>query len=240
MVWLATGLGAFAAGLLQTVTGFGAATVLMLVLPHFFTMTEAAALSSVICMILAASLALRFRAHFRLWLILPPSVIYAAASILAIRSSAKLELGVLSLLFGTFLVLLSLYGVFLSNRLTLRGGTASMAVCSALSGVCAGLFSIGGPTMAVYYLAAARDQKEYLANLQCLFAITYAVGMPARAASGAFSLGMVPLALLGGAGILLGKQMGLICARHLSARRLRLLVYGYVGFTGIVAILGQI
>ena len=91
MVWLATGLGAFAAGLLQTVTGFGAATVLMLVLPHFFTMTEAAALSSVICMILAASLALRFRAHFRLWLILPPSVIYAAASILAIRSSAKLE-----------------------------------------------------------------------------------------------------------------------------------------------------
>lgn len=51
MVWLATGLGAFAAGLLQTVTGFGAATVLMLVLPHFFTMTEAAALSSVICMI---------------------------------------------------------------------------------------------------------------------------------------------------------------------------------------------
>lgn len=133
MVWLATGLGAFAAGLLQTVTGFGAATVLMLVLPHFFTMTEAAALSSVICMILAASLALRFRAHFRLWLILPPSVIYAAASILAIRSSAKLELGVLSLLFGTFLVLLSLYGVFLSNRLTLRGGTASMAVAPSIS-----------------------------------------------------------------------------------------------------------
>lgn len=240
MVWFATGLGAFAAGLLQTVTGFGAATVLMLVLPHFFSMTEAPALSSVICMILAISLALRFREHFRLQLILPPSIIYAVASILAIRSSARLELEALSLAFGAFLVLLSLYGVFLSTRLTLRGGPVSMVACSILSGVCAGLFSIGGPTMAVYYLAAARDQWEYLANLQCLFAITYAVGIPARVASGAFSMQMVPLALLGGAGILLGKQVGLVCARHLSAKRLQLLIYGYVGLTGIVTIIGQL
>lgn len=240
MVWFVTTMGAFAAGLLQTVTGFGAATVLMLVLPHFFSMTEAPALSSVICMILAASLALRFRDAFRLRLILLPSMLYAGASILAIRSSVGLELRALSLAFGVFLVLLSLYGLFLNTHFSMGGGMVSMVVCSLFSGVCAGLFSIGGPTMAVYYLAAARNQREYMANLQLLFAITYAVGIPARIASGALGIHMLWLAVLGGVGILLGKRVGLICAEYLSARNLQMLVYAYVGITGVVTIVKQI
>ena len=75
MVFLAVGLSSAAAGFLQTVTGFGSATVLMLVLPYFFDMAAAPALSSSICMGLAASLALRFRHAIRLRLVLLPSLI---------------------------------------------------------------------------------------------------------------------------------------------------------------------
>ena len=57
MTWLIVALTAAAAGAVQTVTGFGAAVVLMLVLPHLFGVVTASALSMSICIALTASLA---------------------------------------------------------------------------------------------------------------------------------------------------------------------------------------
>ena len=57
MTWLIVALTAAAAGTVQTVTGFGAAVVLMLVLPHLFGVVTASALSMSICIALTASLA---------------------------------------------------------------------------------------------------------------------------------------------------------------------------------------
>ena len=130
MIWLAVGLSSVAAGFLQTVTGFGAATVLMLVLPYFLDMAAAPALSSSICMGLAASLALRFRRAIRPRLVLLPSLIYTVTSVVAIRLAAGADLRLLSIAFGVFLILLSGYFLFFGAKAALKGGPLSMAVCS--------------------------------------------------------------------------------------------------------------
>lgn len=240
MVWLAVGLGSAAAGFLQTVTGFGAATVLMLVLPQFFDMVSAPALSCAICMGLAASLALRLRRRIRLRLVLLPTLLYTAASIVMIRLAAGLNLRVLTIAFGVFLILLSAYFLLLGSRASLKGGAVSMVVCSTVSGVCAGLFSIGGPTMALYYLAVTEEQNEYLANMQFLLAFTNAAGLPARISSGAYTAELLPLTLLGIGAILAGRQLGLRTGEKLNRELVKRLVFIYVGVTGALTLLQQI
>lgn len=240
MVWLAVGLSSVAAGFLQTVTGFGAATVLMVVLPCFFDMVVSPALSSSICMGLAASLALRFRHAIRLRLVLFPILIYTAASVLSIRLSAEADLWLLSVIFGAFLVILSGYFLFFSSEAALKGGPLSMTICSIVSGVCAGLFSIGGPTMALYYLSAAKEKDEYIANIQFLFAVTYAAGLPARISSGAYTADLLPMTVLGIASILAGQQLGLSVSEKLDAELVKKLVFIYVGITGIITFIQQL
>ena len=232
MVFLAVGLSSAAAGFLQTVTGFGAATVLMLVLPYFFDMAASPALSSSICMGLAASLALRFRHAIRLRLVLLPSLIYTAVSILA----AGADLRLLSIGFGVFLTALSVYFLFFGSKAALKSGRVSMVVCSAVSGVCAGLFSIGGPTMALYYLAVTERKEEYLGNIQFLFAVTYAAGLPQRVSSGAYTAALLPMTVLGIGAILAGRQLGLRVSERLDPERVKKLVFLYVGLTGILTL----
>ena len=240
MIWLAVGLGSVAAGFLQTVTGFGSATVLMLILSVFFDMTAAPALSSAICMGLAMFLAWRFRRALKLSLVLMPALIYTAASIAAIRLAANVDLQILSGAFGIFLILLSVYFLLFESKINLTGSPVSMAACSAVSGVCAGLFSIGGPTMALYYLAATKRREEYLANIQCLFALTYAAGLPARISSGAYTLRLLPLTVLGIAGILAGSQLGLGVEGKLDGKLIKKLIFIYIGITGLLTCLRQI
>lgn len=240
MIWLAVGLSSVAAGFLQTVTGFGAATVLMLVLPYFYDMTVAPALSSSICMGLAASLALRFRHAIRLRLVLAPAMIYTAVSVLAIHLASGADLRLLSIAFGIFLILLSGYFLFLGERAAWSAGPLSMAICSAVSGTCAGLFSIGGPTMALYYLAATEEKEKYLANIQLLFALTYAAGLPARVYSGAYTASLLPMTALGIAAILAGRQLGLGLSGKLDAERVKKLVFLYVGITGVLTLAQQL
>ena len=63
------------AGIIQSVTGFGSAVFLMLVIPHFFNMVAAPALSSAISMGLAVTLAWKFRKHIAWDICLFPTVV---------------------------------------------------------------------------------------------------------------------------------------------------------------------
>ena len=65
MMWIAVFLIAAMGGVVQAVTGFGAGVVMMLVLPNFFDLLTAPALSSAIALALNTSLAFRFRKYIR-------------------------------------------------------------------------------------------------------------------------------------------------------------------------------
>ena len=66
---------AVGAGIIQSVTGFGAGIFLMLFIPYFFDMIAAPALSSAICLGLSVSLSWKFRRQMikgmSLWELVP-------------------------------------------------------------------------------------------------------------------------------------------------------------------------
>lgn len=94
--------------------------------------------------------------------------------------------------------------------------------------------------MAVYFVSASRDKESYIANIQCLFAVTNIINFITRIANGIYTPDLVPVTLLGFAGITLGKRMGLRILDRLDLEVMKKGVYAFVGISGAVTILQQL
>lgn len=239
MVYLAVAAGAALGGFIQSITGFGSAVMLMTVLPHFFDMTLAPSISTAICLGLSATLAWRLRHSVKASVCLLPTVIYTTSSMAMIELIGAIDLGTLTLLFGALLMLLGAYMLLRGGR-TVRMSRTLAISCSLIAGITGGLFSIGGPIMAIYYLAATDDHESYIANAQANYLVANIANLTMRVANGYFFWGLLPLSFVGIAGVVLGQKLGLRLGSRLNAEQLRRVVYCYVIFSGFLTVAQQL
>ena len=120
MSYLVVTAAAVGAGIIQTVTGFGAGIFTMLVIPYFFDMIAAPALSSAICLGLSVSLAWKFRKQINWKTCIPPTLLYTVFSVASIRMVKNIDLDLLTLVFGVFLVVLSVWFLAFSTRVSFQ------------------------------------------------------------------------------------------------------------------------
>ena len=147
MVYLAVALSAALGGFVQSITGFGAAVVMMTILPYFFTMVVAPSVSTSICLGLTVTLAWKLRKSIDLKLTLPPTLLYAAASVTAIRFIGSMDLRVMTMVFGAFLMLLGAYLLLTEKKAAIRV-TPAVGVAGVVCGQRFGL-KLGGKLNAV-------------------------------------------------------------------------------------------
>ena len=112
----------------------------------------------------------------------------------------------------------------------------STAVCAMVSGMSSGLFGIGGPLMAVYYLSVTEEKKVYAANLQFLFALTSVINLTIRIQKGFYSLSFLPLTVLGILGITAGKWAGVRILERIDMKMMQRAVYALVGLSGLLTL----
>ena len=233
-------LTAIAAGALQTVTGFGAAVILLLVLSQFFDMLTGPATTTLVCLFLTMVLSWRYRKHIEFRLILTPLIPYLLTSTLISLFLDKIDLRILGVLFGVFLVLLSLYHLFLANRVKGRYTEAAGVVFGLVSGVMAGLFGIGGPLLAVYILGVSHSKESFTGNLQFVFFISNCVIFFTKLMKGFFSVSLLPLAAVGVAGVLLGQWIGGTWIEKLKPEKMKIIIYIFIGISGLITILQNV
>ena len=239
MIWLVVILTAAAAGVVQTVTGFGSVVTMMLVFPLLFdtNMIDAPALAIVINQPFCMALFWRCRKHLRLSLALVPTVLYCAASLVTMRFVEVLPTQSLLVALGVLLMALSLYFLLVARRVKLSPRPVTGAVCGGLAGASAGVFAIGGPPMALYFVNACGSPEEYQACMQFLFTVSGAVSLIGRAAGGILRPELLPYGAAGAAGILAGMAVGQRVSRRLNADRARTVVYAFVGLSGLILLL---
>ena len=240
MVWLAVSLGAMLGGMVQTVTGFGAGVVLILILSRFFDMLAAPGINNVVCMSLTVMLSWQHRGKIDLRKVLLPAVPFACVSVLTIHLAQNADLSILGVVFGLFLVALSVYFFCFDKKVKLRGDVPTAVLCAAISGVFSGLFGVGGPLMALYFLQITKDREEYIGNLQFFFTLTNIINTATRIAGGIYTLDLLPVTLVGLAGILTGKQLGARIAGKLDAQTLKKVVYLFVGISGVITLVQEL
>lgn len=237
MVWFAVLLSAALGGFIQSVTGFGSAVVMMTVLPYFFTMLVAPSVSTSICLALTGTITWKLRRHIKLSVMLLPTICYNIASIAMIKLLGGMNLQMLTVAFGVFLILLGGYFLLFAKDKRIHFTTLLTIVFALIAGTCGGLFSIGGPFMAIYFLAATNDREEYLANMQSHFFVGNLVNMAARITAGYYTLDLLPFSLIGIVGVVCGQKFGLKVGSKLNAAKLRTVVYGYVVLSGVVTVI---
>lgn len=229
---------AFLAGIVQGVTGFGSGTVQMMILPWFFPLNQAAGIAGVVCCFFTAILFWRYRRHLRPRKVIAPIIIYAIGSYWAISFSARMDQDYMKRVMGVFLILLSVYFLFIQKKKIEHVSLPVAVVFSLVSGVCDGLFGIGGPLMVILFLAQSDSREEYLANSQTLFFVTLVINCVLRAINGIITPVHVPYMLTGIVMIWLGGIVAKRIADRLSAEKLRQVIYFCVGVAGVINLIG--
>lgn len=237
MVWIVVATISTVAGFIQTVTGFGAVVLMMLVLPYFFPIVDASTLSLTISLVLCIVLCWQYRVHIPFRTVLPPTIVYTVVNYLVLQVVDRVDTGSLELVFAVFLIVLSLYYLLAAKKVRVAPKPMVGVGCGVFSGTTAAFFAIGGPPMAIYFLAATESHYSYVAAMQFMFVVTTITGILGRITSGLYQLSFLPYAALGTAGMLIGMRFGKKVIDRLDANRMRQVAYLFVGVSGVIFLL---
>ena len=234
VVYLVITFSSILAGCVQAVTGFGGGIMQMQFLPYFFPMNVAPAIGECTCTPLNWAIAWNYRKQINWRLVWIPTICYMAFSTLSIWLSTKVDLGGLKLVFGIFLIVLSIYFIFFSGKLKVSGSLFTAFLCSSVSGLLSGLFGIGGPTMAMYYLAVTNGKEEYLGTMNMVFAFCMIYQLIARFTAGILTFDMIPILIVGIAGVLVGRIFGSKIVDRIDGEKLKKIVYIFLAVSGVI------
>lgn len=213
MVWLLVFLPGLLAGLVQGLTGFGAAIVMMIFLPQLFPIAQSVAVAGVIMAASVITLVWRYHQHIHFRQIIVPFIVYASVAAYSVHLGQVLDVQLLRRLLGALLV--SLAGLFMI-----------------ISGFFNGLFGIGGPLMALYFLSLADTTADYLGNLQTFFLIDVVYISTVRVLNGILTPVLLPHIMIGMVGAVIGTALAARILPRLPMTTVRHLIYLFIGLSG--------
>lgn len=171
MIFIA--LSACIAGIVQGITGFGAGIVMMMILPMILgNIPQSAGVSTAICVILSAQMVYLYRQHVDIKKVILPSILYILICSVSMYFSTMIDQNLMKKIFGTFLLLLAIYYLFINKNNDRKKLSLALSVfCIVVSAACDGLFGVGGPLMVLYFLSTTHNTHQYLGTIQAFFTI---------------------------------------------------------------------
>ena len=242
MLWtfLLLAASCFISALIQRISGFGLATMMMALLPFFMDFTNTLLIAGLAGCVGAAVLAIQQRRHIQWKRMLTPLIAYVVVGFFVTRFVAASDVEGLKRWLGLFLVALALYFILLSKRIHIRDSVPGGLAVGAVSGVVNNLFNVGGPPIAVYLLNVCDDNLAYLATMQAFLAIISLYSNGVRAINGMFRVDILPLIPPALIGVGLGFWVGGLLFHKLNGERLKLVVYLVVAASGLWIFLGDV
>ncbi|MFC6181253.1 sulfite exporter TauE/SafE family protein [Lactiplantibacillus daowaiensis] len=233
MTWVLVFIPGLLAGLVQGLTGFGAAIIMMIFLPSLLPMAQSAGVAGLIMAASVLTLVIRYRRALNVKRILAPFIIYASVAAWSVHLGQVLDLTVLRRLLGGLLVSLSLY-----FSIAKQAGTKPFPWWIAvsfmiISGFFNGLFGIGGPLMALYFLSLSHSTAKYTANLQLFFLVDVIYITTVRVINGILTPTIIPYVLVGMVGAVIGTALAAHWLPRLKMTVIRRGIYAFIGLSGL-------
>jgi len=227
---------AIIAGLVQGVTGFGLGIVMMTILPFMLPLASSAAVANCVSLPLCFMMLLRYRKEVQYQHLIWPAIFYIFGSSLAILLAPLVDQRLLKILFSIFLITLALYFVKFDSRIHLKANFPTMFLSGLISGICDGLFGIGGPLMVLFYLSLLHSKEAYLGTLQGLFLLVGSYNFVFRLYRGIFTIDLLELAFLSSMAVLLGLAIGNRIIERIDSWLMNRLVYILIGLSGLLTL----
>lgn len=220
--------------LVQASTGFGFGIAAMSVMPLFVPYTTCLATIGLVSGIQCIWIAVSYRKHIQWKTITPLAGGYFVFATLTNHLVMVQPSATMMRLLGGVLVLLSIYMIKFSKKLTVRPTLKAGIIAGALGGTGHAAFSIGGPPVVIYLLAATATPTAYLASINTYFAITSNYLNVVRIAQGVFTPSVLFCCVVGFAALPLGTMAGKRIVNRFSADNLRAAVYGFMCVMGVI------
>ena len=103
-----------------------------------------------------------------------------------------------------------------------------------------GLFGLGGPPVALYFMASMDDTRQYVASIQTYFFFSNVTTVFVRMATGAFQFFHLPLVLCGWLCAAAGTWLGMKTSGLFSERLLKRLAYLFIGLSGLSLVINAL
>ncbi|ETY73179.1 sulfite exporter TauE/SafE family protein [Lactiplantibacillus fabifermentans] len=233
MTWLLVMLPGFLAGLVQGLTGFGAAITMMIFLPSLLPMSQAAGVAGLIMCASVVTLVWKYHRYVHFKQIIVPFLIYASVAAWSVHLGKVLDVQLLRTLLGGLLVCLAIYFTVSKQAGTQRYPWFVAGIFMIISGFFNGLFGIGGPLMALYFLSLSTTTGEYIGNLQTFFLIDVVYITSVRVMNGIITPAVIPDVLIGMVGAIIGTMIAARLLPKLPMDTVRKGIYAFIGVSGL-------
>ena len=222
------------AGFVQGISGFGSSIIVMMVLPAYYTVLQAAGISNAINIVLNGMMAYRYRDHISIKKVLSPAILFLTSSTLITYVAMDINEVLIKKIFGVFLVILAIYFIFFSKNTKRELSPFTSYLCVILAGCCNGMFGIGGPLMVIYLLSQIDDMKEYLGTMQAFFCLINIVVTSFRFASGILTFDHLYAILIGIPSVAIGLFFANRIVDKVDGGFIKKAIYVVLGFSGIL------
>jgi uncharacterized membrane protein YfcA len=227
-----------AASFIQRVSGFGFGIFIMTILPLLMpSYGEATTLSGILSSLQSLYVLASLWKHVKWKRLLPILAAFIVSSYIAIQFVSYVSDTNLKQILGGVLIIMSIYFLFISERISIRPTTTMQFSMGSLSGILGGLFAMQGPPAVLYFIASERDKTKYMSMTQGYFFIGNIAMTLFRAGEGYLTHDVGMGTLYASAGIVIGTLIGKFVFDKISAPLLRKIVYAYMAASGMYALL---
>lgn len=227
----------FGAGFVQRVSGFGLGIFAMIFLPSF--MPSVAAAASVSCLFSSGTStynSIKYRKNISFKAVTPMLLSALVTIPVAVYFASKIEHGLFKILIGVILILLSVFLLFLGNRIKVKTNIKNGVISGSTSGVLSGLFSTGGPPAVIYLSNALKEKLVYFSTIQFYFCVTNIYATVTRAINGILTLRILLYSAVGFIGCMLGNFVGKLVFDKIDGEKLSKIICIGMILSGIIMI----
>lgn len=214
-----------AASVVQGISGFAFNMVVLMVFPYLFSYTESLAMGSLLAVVANFyNVYLYHKAIDWTWVFRWLGV-YFVADMMAVFVLKKVgDHPIWYTLMAIIFIVMALYLLWGQKIIRVNPSMVTLVIMAILSGIIMGMFGVGGPLMAAFFLEATRSKEDYLGTSQLVGGCTLAIDFVMRVINGMFSVDLVGYTLLGvvsmGVGLYIAKRL----VSHMDALALRRLI----------------
>lgn len=229
---------ALGASMTQRVCGFGFGIFIMMVLPFIMpSFGEATALSGLLAIFTALVPALHLVKKVPWKKLIPILLTFIVVSHFGVTLVKHIDSSLLKKILGAVMIIISIYFMFLNGKFTLKPSLGVQVGMGTISGLMGGLFAMQGPPAVIYFIGCTKDKEEYMAITQWYFLIGNSMMTIYRAGHGFLTPFVLESWVVGMAGVLIGLLIGAKIYVRINADLLRKIIYGFMAFSGLIALI---
>ena len=220
------------------VSGFGMGIFMMLFLPHLLpNYSDGVAIVGLLSMVGTWYNSIRFRKKIQFRVLMPLLCSAMVAIPVAVLFLAGGPEQLMKMLLGIVMVVLSIYFLYFSKRITIRPTVCNGIIAGTIGGTLSGLFSTGGPPAVLYLVNATTENLAYFATIQFYFAVTSTYSTVLRIVNGVITWEVFGYFVVSLVGWWLGDYIGNKVFARMNGEALKRVIYIGMCFSGILMII---